>query len=268
VTAAGQANLGITELTLRESEDGRPAQRPVFGAGQVVYLSFLVAGFGVRGEDREVELSWNIKTVDPSQRLIAEPVNGNLKVELAPEDKDWKPKVRYNVQLPPVPEPGTYTIAITLDDKATGKTARTEQQFRVEGAAVPALPALGVANFRFLKSPNDSVALSEPATYHGGEVVWTRFDIGGYKFGERNRYDVRYGVELRNAEGKVVFSQPKAAADSAEGYYPKHFVSATFSVSLDRNVAPGEYTLVVNLTDAVGNQTAESVHTFRVEPEK
>ena len=269
VSAAGaEANLALTDVTLRQSEDGRPVARPVFAAGQTVFLSFLVSGFGVRGEEREVELTWHIETIDPSKRLIAEPAAGNLKVELAPEDKDWKPKVRYNVQVPPVPEPGTYTIGILLTDKVAGKTARTEQQFRVEGAGVPSLPALGIANFRFLRSPEDSTPVPDPATFRPGDVVWARFDIGGYKFGERNRYDVRYGLALKDSAGKVLFSQPQAASDAAEGYYPKHFVTATFSLTLDKNVSAGEYTLVLNLTDAVGNQTAESSRTFRVETEK
>jgi hypothetical protein len=266
--AAAPPSLSITELTLRESEDGQPAQGTVFGAGQTLYLSFRVAGFAARGDDREVELTWTIDALDPAKRPIAETLNGNLKVELAPEDKDWKPKVRYSVQVPPVPEPGTYTIAIAVEDKVAGKSTRTEQQFRVEGAAVPETAALGVSNFRFQRSENDNAGMPEPATYRPGDVVWARFDVSGYKFGPRNKYDVRYGLALKDPSGKVVFAQPQAAADSDEGFYPKRLVSAAFSVTLDKKVAAGEYTLVVTLTDAVGNQTAESAHTFRVESEK
>ncbi|HET8546637.1 MAG TPA: hypothetical protein VFL57_01460 [Bryobacteraceae bacterium] len=268
MAAAAPANLSITELTLRHSEDGQPVPVPVFAAGRTVYMSFRVAGFSARGEDREVELTWTIDALDPAKRPIAETVRGNLKVELAPEDKDWMPKVRYNVQVPPVPEPGMYTIVIALEDKVSGKTVRGEQQFRVEGAAVPRAEALGIANFGFLRSENDRAALPEPATYRPGDVVWARFDVTGYKFGERNRYDVRYGLALQDPAGKKVFSQPQAAADSDEGFYPKRFVTATFSITLDKKVAPGEYTLVVTLTDTVGKQTAESARTFRVEPEK
>jgi hypothetical protein len=266
--AGAPSNLAITELTLRESEDGQPAARAHFGAGQSVYLSFRVAGFAARGEDREVELTWTIDALDPAKRPIAQTVTGNLKVELAPEDKDWMPKVRYNVQVPPVPEPGTYTIAIVVEDKVAGKSTRTEQQFRVEGAAVPEAAALGVSNFRFQRTENDAAGMPEPATYRPGDVVWARFDVSGYKFGPRNKYDVRYGLALKDPNGKIVFTQPQAAADSDEGFYPKRFVSATFSVTLNKKVAAGEYTLAVTLSDGIGNQTAESAHTFRVESEK
>jgi hypothetical protein len=264
--AAPPASLSVTELTLRESEDGQAVTRAVFAAGQTLYMSFRVAGFTARGDDREVELTWTIDTLDPGKRPIAQTVKGDLKVELAPEDKDWMPKVRYSVQVPPVPEPGTYTVAIALEDKVAGKTVRTEQQFRVEGTALPQAATLGAVNFRFLRSENDAATMPEPATYRPGDVVWARFDVSGYKFGERNRYDVRYGLALRDAAGKQVFSQPQAAADSDEGFYPKRFVTATFSVTLDKNVAAGEYTLVVTLTDAVGKETVESAHTFRVQP--
>jgi hypothetical protein len=259
-----QTNLALTELTFRQSEDGQPATRTIFAPGQTVFLSFRITGFGVRGEDREVELTWTIETRDPSKRLIAAADSGSLKVELAPEDKNWTPRVRYSVQVPPVPEPGTYAVAILIEDKVSGRLVRMEQPFKVEAAGVPALAQLGVTNFRFQRSENDKIGVPEPATFRPGDVVWARFDVGGYKFGERNRYDVRYGLALRDAAGKVLFTQPQAAADSAEGYYPKHFVSATFSITLDRNVSAGEYTLVVTLHDAIGMQTAESLHTFQI----
>ena len=189
-----------------------------------------------------------------------------MKVQLAPEDKSWTPKVTYSVLLPPVPEPGTYTVSIQLEDKLGQTNTKAERTFELKAPKLPELASLGVANFRFLRSENDEIGLGEGEPYHAGGTVWARFDVGGYKFSPKNGYDVRYAIQLKDAQGKVVFEQPNAAAEAEESApYPKHYTSGMFTINLQKGVPAAEYTLVILLRDAVGNQTAESAHTFRVE---
>ncbi len=260
------AELTITELTLRHSETGAPVEHPVYRAGETVYLDFRVTGFKVSGEDDDVDLNWAVEVNDPSKRPIGEAKLGEVKVQLAPEDKSWTPKVTYSVLLPPVPEPGTYTVSIQLEDKLGQTNTKAERTFELKAPKLPELASLGVANFRFLRSENDEIGLGEGEPYHAGGTVWARFDVGGYKFSPKNGYDVRYAIQLKDAQGKVVFEQPNAAAEAEESApYPKHYTSGMFTINLQKGVPAGEYTLVILLRDAVGNQTAESAHTFRVE---
>ena len=60
--------------------------------------------------------------------------------------------------------------------------------------------------------------------YHPGETLWARFDMTGYKYGDKNHYSVEYGLAILRESGEQVFAQPAAAADSSEGFYPQRYV--------------------------------------------
>ena len=62
-----------------------------------------------------------------------------------------------------------------------------------------------------------------------------------------------------------MFTQPGAAADTAESFYPQHYVPGALSLNLAAGVPEGAYTLVVTMADKVGGQTAEVRGPFRIE---
>jgi hypothetical protein len=95
--------------------------------------------------------------------------------------------------------------------------------------------------------------------------VWTRFDITGYKLGEHNHIDVSYVASLLSPSGKVLWTQPDPAADQDESFYAKRYVAAAMGINLLASTKPGEYTLVVTVTDNIGKQTVESKQAFTVE---
>lgn len=256
--------LAIVDLTVRRSEEGMPLDQPVFRTGEMVYMNFRVTGFKVEGDDQDVALAYTIETADPSGRKIAEPKRGEVKVQLAQEDKHWAPKIRYEVQLPPVPEPGVYTATITIEDQLGKTGTRGTKTFTIDAPKLPDSTRLAATNFRFQRSETASAGIPDGEPFHPGETVWARFDVGGYQFGPKNRYEIRYSLALENSEGKVMFEQADAAVESNEGFYPKHYTSGLFSFSLDRTIAPGSYTLVIGLKDTVGNQTAQSEHPFTI----
>lgn len=264
VWSASAADLTVTEAVFRRTEDGPGTSPPVFRAGEPVYLSFRISGFGsTRDYDPKVQLVWSAETTDPEGRVLPDKAKGEVNVELAPEDKDWKPLLRYMVVVPPVPEPGRYMVKIAVEDKIAGKTAAATLPFTVEGAKPPAAGTLSITNLQWLQREDDGTPMAEPL-YAPGSTVWIRFDIGGYSFGPQNSYEVHYGVELVGPTGKVLFSQPNAAADSGRTEYPKLFVSAMFSLNLAKDALPGEYRLILRARDAVGGREAESAYTFRV----
>jgi len=103
------------------------------------------------------------------------------------------------------------------------------------------------------------------AIYHPGDTLWARFDIIGFKVGEKNKYTVDYGLAIENSAGKQLFSQPQAAEDSGESSYAKRYIPGVLSLHLDQNVAKGMYVLVVILRDQIGQQLREERQTFQVE---
>ena len=42
------------------------------------------------------------------------------------EDKDWKPKIRLQIQLPSIAPPGNYTIRFEVTDQQSHQTATGE----------------------------------------------------------------------------------------------------------------------------------------------
>jgi hypothetical protein len=162
--------------------------------------------------------------------------------------------------------PGTYTVKIHVqDENAEGSAADVEVPFRVAGLETDPAAGLAVYHFRFLRSEREADVVPAGGSCRPGDSVWAKFEMAGYNFGDKNRFDVSYGVTLKDAVGKVLYAKPDAARQTAESVYPTRFVPGAFGVELDPKSAPGTYVLVINAQDAIGNQTTESVHEFLVE---
>src|SRR5262249_6408040 len=119
-------------------------------------------------------------------------------------------------------------------------------------------------NFQFLRAEDDRTPMRQ-ATYHPGEMLWARFDIAGYKFAEKNRFSVSYGLAVLNANGEELFAQPDAASDEKESFYPQRDVPGVLSLSLNESVAKASYFLQVTIRDKIGNQTVAIRQPFQVE---
>jgi hypothetical protein len=240
-----------------------------FRPGEIVFLSFQIAGFKTAGEeDDKVQLTWQVKATDPASRLIAEPKEGKIEVELAPEDKKgkWLPRVRYNVAIPAAAAAGTYVIHIAAEDLIGNQQTSNDAGFTVGGraAGTPA-DSLTLRDFQFLRSEKEDDVLPAEGSFRPGDTVWARFEIAGFKYGTKNRYSVGYGLTLIDDTGKVIFEQPKAATDSEESFYPRQFVPALLNLKLDPKIKPGAYTLKLHVIDSIGNQEIAGSFPFRIE---
>jgi hypothetical protein len=65
--------------------------------------------------------------------------------------------------------------------------------------------------------------------------------------------------------GKVLFTQAKAAEEKSLSFYPKAYVPGSMNLSLQKNIRPGEYTIVLTTRDHIGNQTHEDKGAFTIE---
>ena len=258
----GAEPLAIVNASLRQMEDGAPLP-PGFthAPGEVLFVSFQVAGYTAR--DDKIHLSYEISAFDPKGVRLLEPIRGTVEAALAPQDKEWKPKVHPEIALPPLAGSGTYKIVARVADDVAHTEAAKEIPFEVRGHEVAPSDTLVVRNLRFYRAEEDPNPLAD-AAYRPGDAIWTRFDIIGYKYGEGNFVDVSYGVAVTNAEGKVLFAQEQAAVDRGGSFYPKRYVPGQMSLTTQTNMREGDYYIVVKVEDRVGNQKYEARQKFSI----
>jgi hypothetical protein len=264
VALAAPKPLAIQTVRLAQYEDGPPVSSGFeFFPGDSVFVRGEVGGYKAT-EAGKIHLEFEMIAVDPEGLALSEPVRGKVQAELAPEDKDWLPKVRGTFLVPPTAPTGNYSLTIRVTDKMASASATTQTTAKVRGVAVEPSPVLVARNFRFLRSEEDGPPL-KTAAYRPGETLWARLEITGYKLGEKNLVSVDYGIAVLRSNGEKLFEQPLAAEEKEGSYYPKRFVPGALSLNLAKDIRPGEYVIVLTVHDRVGPQTAESRHVFRVE---
>lgn len=267
VVCAQPKQIAIDRMALHQFEDGPVLPSTYeFVSAETAYFSCRIAGYQVEKKDEEqnVRLNWQVRVLDPAGVPIEKDKTGRFQENILPQDKDWMPKFLTNFIVPPFAPTGTYHIPVKVKDEIGGTEVSGELTFRVHGHEVEPSPALVARNFQFLRAEDDHVGM-RAAVYHPGEMLWARFDITGYKFGDNNTFSVDYGLAILRASGEQVFSQPVAASESKESFYPQRYVPGMLSLSLDRNVPKGSYVLAVTVRDKIGNQTWESRQPFQVE---
>jgi hypothetical protein len=263
--SAAPGPLSIVNLTLHQFEDGPSIPSSfAFVPGDTVFLSFQLTGYQSEGDDKVVKIEYHLDALDRTGVRLVETKNGQIKAELAAQDKEWKPKVRWEFLLPPLLDSGTYRLTMAVKDLISGQEASKETTLTVRGREVAQSETLVVRNFRFLRSEEDSAPLASPS-YRPGDVVWARFDITGFKLAEKNQMHVEYDISVLSPSGKNLYTQQNAAVEKQPSFYPKRYVPGTLSLNLQPTIKPGEYTIQLNLRDEVGKQIAESRHAFRIE---
>ncbi|MFN7994565.1 MAG: hypothetical protein U0Q18_13245 [Bryobacteraceae bacterium] len=262
--AAGPAPLAIVNPIIAQSEGGeRLASGFQHVPGEVIFFSFQVEGFKATSADK-IRLSYKIQAADPQGVPIMEPIEVPMEETLAPEDKNWKPLVHHEIQIPPLADSGTYKIAVSVVDEIAKATATTEVPFQVRGHRVEPSATLVVRNFHFFRGEQDAEPLQK-AAYRPGDEIWARFDIIGYKFGAGNAIDVSYDVSVSSPSGKVMYTQPDAAVDKSQSFYPKRYVPGAMSLKTQSNTRPGEYAVTITVHDRAGNQNYEAHQSFTIE---
>jgi hypothetical protein len=271
VTAASlpaQSKLAFERLAVHQYEDG-PLLPPSheFLPGETIWFSARIAGFEsqIAGDNRNVKLSWQAGIVDPDGVPVEAPRTGRLDDSLRTQDKDWVPKFVVSFLLPSFIPGGNYRIPVTVKDELAGSEISGDLELHVRAESIEPATSFVIRNFRFLRNETDAEALRQPVVYRPGSTLWARFEMAGYKFEANHKFSVDYGLAVLNADGKELFAQPEAAAESKESFYPQLRVPGALSLHLDPNVPAATYTLVVTVRDKIGGQTAEQRETFRVE---
>jgi hypothetical protein len=256
--------LKIVRTQLHQYDGGPPlASGSPFLVGDIVFLTFQISGFQV-SPDSKIDLNYTVDAVDPDGVPFVEAMHGKIDSTISPEDKDWLPLVNQSAAIPSLAWGGTYRLKLAVEDNLSKQSAKAEIEIPVRGHSIEPSPTLALRNFRFLRSEADADPLLDPV-FHPGDSVWIRFDFTGFRYGPKNHAHVEYGIALVDATGKSLFSQPQAAAEDEDAFYPKRYLSGALSLNLEKKIKPGQYVVVLTLRDYVGDQTQETRHEFRVE---
>src|SRR5579872_4001766 len=262
--APAEKKLAIVATAFAQIDDGPAAAHDdQFVPGETLFFRCQVEGYK-RSETNDIQLAYQVEAQDARGVMLLLPEKGLVKTTLSPEDKNWMPKIRYTVVIPPLAETGEYHVTVTIKDELSGSSAEGRATFLVHGRDVAPSDTLAVRNFRFYRGENDDKALELPA-YRPGDELWARFDMTGYKIGEKNLFDIGYGLVVLRTHGSVAYSQPEAANSKEAPFYPQRYQPGELSLNMPKDIAKGEYTIVLTVHDNLGQQTCEAREKFSIE---
>jgi hypothetical protein len=256
--------LQIVNPVLSRSDDGvgEPAGSQHIG-GDTLFFSCRIAHFAKSPEQR-VRLAYSVQAFDPKGVPLMEVYKNEIAEEVAPQDKEWLPKISTEIAIPPAVPTGAYKITVNVEDAVARTTASLDVPFQVRGRAVPPTDKLTVQNLRYYRGEDDTKPLDKPV-YKAGNALWVRFDVTGFQYGPNNRVDLSYVFSVLDAAGTALFTSPDPVVDQGESFYPRPYVSGAFSITVQSAVKPGAYAIGIKATDGVGNQTVATKQPFTVE---
>ena len=261
---AADPSLVIEHPAVHVSDDGASLPSGYrFHPGDTVYFDFQLSGYQ-QTEDRDIRLAWRIEVQDPQGIPLVEPAEDKLATRLSEEDRHWMPIGRRSFAIPFFAPGGRYRILLAASDALAKSAAKAEVSFDVDGPTAPPPATLTIRHFRFLRSEDDTEALDIPA-YRPGDTLWARFEMAGYQFGPGYQFGLEYSLRILRPDGSLAFQQPHAAHAEGSSFYPQRSAPGVLSLHMPPNLAKGEYTLIVAVTDDTGNQTREMRQRFSVE---
>jgi hypothetical protein len=256
--------LQVVNPVISLSDDGVSAPAGTqYRGGDTLYFSCRIAHYGKSPEQR-VQLEYSVQSFDPRGVPLTEIFKHEIAEEVAPQDKEWMPKISTEIGIPPAAPPGDYKITVGVEDEVAHTTASLDVPFQVRGRTVAATDKLTVQNMRYYRGEDDTRPLDKPV-YKAGDALWVRFDVTGFKYGPGNRVDLSYVFSVLGADGTALFTSPDPVVDQGESFYPRPYASGAFSIAVQSGVKPGEYAIGVKATDAVGNQSVMAKQPFTVQ---
>ncbi|HXE53011.1 MAG TPA: hypothetical protein VN541_08355 [Tepidisphaeraceae bacterium] len=257
-----QTQLKLVSPIAAQYDDGPPLGGMRLRPGEVVYFSFIVEGYA-RSAERKVDITGHIQVFDPRGIPVAPADEIPILTTLSEEDKEWKPKVRSAITLPPIAPHGTYKIRYDATDNQSHQAVAAEASFDVEAKLVAPAPALTIRELNFFRRQEDTTPLITPV-YRAGDMIWVKFYIVGYKTGEQNSIDSSYDVELLGPDGASIMKKEDAAMEKSTAYYPQPYIPGIFNLTLKSTTPPAAYTVVITAHDNVGSQTATAQSKYQV----
>jgi hypothetical protein len=267
---AADKPLAIVHAVFSTSEDGPPeASDEDYFPGETIHFSCQAEGFRKADKPKDVgkqdvSLKFQIEVRDKNGALLKPVQEGKIETTVTPEDKNWMPKLRETISVPPLADTGEYAVLVKLSDELASTNIEKSAVFHVKARDVAASDTLIVRNFRFLRTEDDEKPLPV-AAYRPGDSVWARFDMTGYKLGDKNQVDIEYGLTVLREDGSVAYTEPQAANQKTQTFYPQRYQPGVLNLNLAKDQPLGKYTIVLAVRDNLSKQTYETRETFSVE---
>ena len=248
--AAADKKLAIVKMAFAQSEDGPGlASSYQFLAGESAYFSCLVDGYTKSDKD-EIFLTYQIQAKDPKGILLQPASSDKVEATLAPEDKDWRPKLRDTIVIPPLADSGEYQVLVKVrDERNRAPWWKTHATFTVHGRDIPPSDTLVVRDFRFFRGEDDTKPLQRRRLSSG------RFAVGALhhdRLQDWRQESVRHrlrtgGVARRMARWRT--QEPHAAAQKDQPFYPQRYQPGVLNLNFPKDQTSGEYTIVLTVHD-------------------
>lgn len=256
-----QPRLEINRLELLDGPDGYAIpEDSLFFPGEKIYIAFNIRGYKF-DEDYRMRVSYRVTTEGPSGRPFQLAEGGEFDEELAPQDENWQPLVRFTAAVPQHAESGPYKILIEVTDQMAQKTITRELAVPVEGENVEISDELSIRNFGFSRTEGGT-KLTEPA-FRSGDTVWASFYLTGFKTREDNTFELESDLEVFDPQGKKLYAF-EPVEERGSPFYPRLWLPASFSLELEKTIASGKYTVALNVRDQIGETTLTLRKEFRV----
>jgi hypothetical protein len=270
LAVAADKPLAIVNAVFATSEDGPPeASDEDYIPGETIHFSCQVEGFRKVDKPKDfgkqdMSLKFQIQVRDKNGVLLQAVQEGKIETTVTQEDKNWMPKLRDTITVPPLADTGEYAVLVKLSDELASASVEKSAVFHIKGRDVAPSNALIVRNFRFLRTEDDEKPLAV-AAYRPGDAVWARFDMTGYKIGDKNQVDIEYGLSVLREDGSVAYTEPQAADQKTQTFYPQRYQPGVLNLNLAKDQPLGKYTIVLAVRDNLGKQMYETRETFSVE---
>lgn len=267
---AADKPLAIVHPVFARSEDGPPeASDEDFVPGETIHFSCQVEGYRKVDKPNDygkqnVSLKFQIEVRDKNGALLNPVQDGKVETTVTQEDKNWMPKLRESIVVPPLADTGEYVVLVKLSDELAKTSEEKRAVFHIKGRDVAPSDTLIVRNFRFLRGEDDGKPLPA-AAYRPGDSVWARFEMTGYKLGEKNAVDIEYGLTVLREDGSVAYTEPQAANQKIQTFYPQRYQPGVLNLNLAKDQPLGKYIIVLAVRDNFGRQMYETRETFSVE---
>jgi hypothetical protein len=267
---AADKPLAIVNAIFATSEDGPPeAADEDYIPAETIHFSCQVEGFRKVDKPKDfgkqdMSLKFQIQVRDKNGVLLQPAQEGKIETTVTEEDKNWMPKLRETIRVPPLADTGEYAVLVKLSDELASANVEKSAVFHIKGRDVAPSDALIVRNFRFLRTEDDEKPLPV-AAYRPGDALWARFDMTGYKLGDKNQVDIEYGLSVLREDGSVAYTEPQAADQKTQTFYPQRYQPGVLNLNLAKDQPLGKYTIVLAVRDNLGRQMYETRETFSVE---
>lgn len=234
-----------------------------FRPGELVFFDCRVAGYKTVEQEEVVRLrlNWSAKATDAAGVLLAAPADGKIASELAAQDQEYRPRVRFRFELPVLIRGGAYRVEVTVKDELAETEQKITREFRVRAPEFAVTGDLALREVEFLRGENPI----REGVFRPGEVAAARFHIVGFKVGEGNRVAVSYSISVQSPLEKVRLDDGSVTKFDQNSFYPIAYVPANFGVQLTPDSPRGTYVVTLRLRDDVAQVDRREMFTFRVE---